>query len=364
MARRTGRWLGLGALLLIGCPRPAPDSRPQGGGAAEFPVPRIPFAPERYVCERAEEPPVIDGALTEEAWRRARWTSDFVDIEGPGEPRPRFRTRAKMLWDDRYFYVAAELEEPEIWATLRERDAVIFHDNDFELFIDPDGDTHAYYELELNALATVWDLLLIRPYRDGGPAVNGWEIRGLEARVAIDGTLDQPGDRDRGWSVELALPWAALKECAPDGAPPRPGAQWRVNFSRVEWRVETRDGRHTKSGAPEENWVWSPQGLVDMHYPEMWGFVQFSSAPAGAATDPFRVDPEEQVRWALRQVYYQQRRFFARHGRFAPDIAALGLDLGGIHVEIEPTSTRYQARARRTAEAPLWQIDQEGRIWR
>ena len=57
-----------------------------------------------------------------------------------------------MLWDDEYFYVAAELEEPDIWATLTERDAVIFYDNDFEIFIDPDGDSHEYYEFEMNAL--------------------------------------------------------------------------------------------------------------------------------------------------------------------------------------------------------------------
>ena len=25
----------------------------------------------------------------------------------------------------------------------------------------------------------------------------------------------------------------------------------------------------------EDNWVWSPQGLVDMHVPERWGVVQF-----------------------------------------------------------------------------------------
>ena len=63
-----------------------------------------------------------------------------------------------MLWDDEYFYFAAELIEDQIWATLTERDSVIFYDNDFEIFIDPDGDSHQYYEFEINALNTVWDL--------------------------------------------------------------------------------------------------------------------------------------------------------------------------------------------------------------
>ena len=98
------------------------------------------------------------------AWASAPWTETFVDIEGYRRPEPRFKTRAKMLWDDEWFYVAAEMEEPDLWGTLTERDSVIFRDNDFELFIDPDGDTHGYYELEVNALGTPWDLLLIKGY--------------------------------------------------------------------------------------------------------------------------------------------------------------------------------------------------------
>ena len=81
------------------------------------------------------------------------------------------------------------MEEPDIWGTLAERDSVIFHDNDFEIFIDPDGDTHEYYELEVNALGTPWDLMLIRPYRYGGPAINGWDIAGLRVGVDVRGGL-------------------------------------------------------------------------------------------------------------------------------------------------------------------------------
>ena len=79
---------------------------------------------------------------------------------GRREAAPALPTRVKMLWDDTFFYVGAELEEPHVWATLTEHDSVIFHDNDFEVFIDPDGDNHEYYEFEINALSTFWDLFL------------------------------------------------------------------------------------------------------------------------------------------------------------------------------------------------------------
>jgi len=238
-----------------------------------------PPEPRRYLAVRTEQPPVIDGALDDAAWVDAGWTTDFVDIVGEGGPRPRWRTRARILWDDDALYIGAELEEPHVWASLTERDSVIFHDNDFEIFLDPDGDGAMYAELEVNALGTEWDLLLERSYRNGGPAVTAWDMAGLRTAVSVDGTLNDPSDGDRGWTLEAAIPWAALEEIAGRPLPPANGDEWRVNFSRVQWQVEVVDGAYLKlEGEPEDNWVWSPQGEVDMHLPDRWGIVRFSTA--------------------------------------------------------------------------------------
>jgi hypothetical protein len=181
----------------------------------KVPEPKIPPSLKKYVCYKALDPINVDGLLSEPSWAKADWAENFVDIEGSLKSLPRFRTRVKMLWDDKYFYVGAEFEEPHIWATLTQRDSVIFHDNDFEVFIDPDGDTHNYYELELNALGTVWNLLLVKPYRDSSPAVHAWDSKGLKAAVSINGTLNNPSDKDKGWSVEIAFPWRFLKNVLP-----------------------------------------------------------------------------------------------------------------------------------------------------
>ena len=235
--------------------------------------------PKNYDCLRARGVVEVDGRLDDTAWTAARWTDYFVDIEGDGKPRPRFRTRVKMLWDDEYFYVAADMEEPHVWATLTRHDSVIFQDNDFEVFIDPNGDTLEYYEFEINALNTGWDLFLDKPYSHGGKARNKWEIPGLRTAVHIRGTLNDPRDRDDGWSVEIAFPWKALGEFAHKAAPPNPGDEWRVNFSRVEWQHEIVEGGYWKlPNVREDNWVWSPQGVVNMHVPEKWGRVRFVHA--------------------------------------------------------------------------------------
>ncbi len=260
---------------------------------AREPLPSAPqqeAAPRSYTCFRVPSAPTVDGALGDEAWRHVPWSEPFVDIEGDARPAPPLRTRMKLAWDDRFLYVAGLIEEPHVWATLTERDGVIYQDDDFEIFIDPDGDRNEYYELEINALGTVWDLFLVRPYRDGGPALHGWDIAGLRSAVRVDGTINDPSDLDRAWSVELALPWTALAEAAPGRRGPRAGESWRVNFSRVDWEVDVVDGAYVKRRdpatgrpRPERNWVWSSQGAIDMHRPEHWGVVTFSSSVAGSS---------------------------------------------------------------------------------
>ena len=257
--------------------------------------------------------------------RRRSWTEDFLDIEGPSNPKPRFRTRAKMLWDNDNLYIAAELEEPHVMGTVKKHDAVIFADNDFEMFINPDGDNHNYYELELNALNTTWDLFLSRPYKDGGKADDSFEFTGMKTAVRVKGTLNDPRDKDEGWCVEIAIPWKALAQHAHRQCPPRPGDQWRIDFSRVEWKFDIVGGKYVKvPKLREDNWIWSPPGIVDMHRPERWGYVQFSTEPPGK--EKFVPDPTLPARDRLMEVYHREKSFHEEHGRWAASLPELGLE--------------------------------------
>jgi len=343
---------------------------------SKAPEPKIPFDPPGYVCYRAAVPVQIDGDLDEDVWTKVPWSDNFLDIEAGGRSRPRFRTMAKMLWDDDYFYIGAYLEEPNVWATLTERDSIIFQDNDFELFIDPDGDTHNYYELEMNALNTVWDLFLVKPYRDGGPALHAWDIQGLKTAVRIGGTLNNPGDKDKAWFIEIALPWDVLKEAASPKASPKPGDQWRVNFSRVEYRVNVVDGAIVKAAdaagktLPEDNWVWAPTGLVNIHYPEMWGYVQFSGKIAGKGKDGFVKNTDEAAKWALRKIYYAEWAYRAEKGTFSGDLKTLGLKDKDLKIKgfvfpptIQITDSLFEASLKGQA-GPGFRIRDDGRVWK
>ena len=333
------------------------------------PEPQIAYNPKHYLCKRAPGPLVLDGRIDKPFWSGAQWTEDFVDIEGDLRPKPVKRTRVKMLWDDDCFYIAAELVEDQIWATLSERDSVIFHDNDFEIFIDPDGDSHLYYEFEINALNTVWDLLLPKPYRDGGPAVNGWDIAGLRTAVHIEGELNRPQADNRMWSIEVALPWSSLKECAPEGRRPAKGEFWRVNFSRVEWRAEAQGGEYRKvldpgtgKPFPEDNWVWSPMGLVNMHYPELWGYVAFADEEDPSS---FALPPDERVKWELRRLYYKERNYCEIHGSFTDDLRLLtGGEALAIQPVIETTRSMFQIAAPSSDGTAIYCIREDGKLWK
>jgi hypothetical protein len=113
--------------------------------------------------------------------------------------------------------------------------------------------------------------------------------------------------------------------------------------------------------------VWSPQGAINMHMPERWGFVQFSNITAGSGTEPFVEDPNERVKWALRRVYYRQRSFRDANGGYAASIAALKADeirVDGIDFRprLHATPSLYEMIADGFG-GTLVHINQEGRVW-
>lgn len=330
------------------------------------------YAPKNYICYLTDSDISVDGVLDETSWQKAPWTDPFQDIRGDGHPQPLYETKAKMLWDENYFYVAARLEEPHVHGKITKRDAVIFRDNDFEVFIDPDGDTHLYYEFEMNALNTIWDLMLVKPYRDGGPPIDALDTRGIQSAVYVNGTLNDSSDEDSCWCIEIAFPLEVLAEFNKNRKP-ADGAQWRINFSRVQWHTNVTEGQYRKrknpetgESLPEENWVWSPQGVVDMHRPETWGFVQFSDIPAGAGTVDFEFKPHENIKWALRNVYFAQRKYYSEFGEYTGDVSLLArvgfiADNLPYPVNIQKGWGTYDIRMK--TDHGTWFINNEGRTW-
>jgi len=281
--------------------------------------------PLSYVGYRAPKGSiVIDGKLDEPAWQEVPWTSDFVDIQGATKPIPRYRTHAKMRFDDDYLYIGAWLQEPNLTGWINKTNSVIFYDNDFEIFVNPSGNLHLYNEYEMNTLNTTWTLVEVNPYRDGYNIIDPYPMGGLKSAVWLNGTLNNPSDVDCCWTVEIALPLSSLRQFADKVVPPKDKDQWRINFSRVEWRYKVVNGKYIKvPNVPEDNWVWSPQQVIDMHQPERWGFLQFSDRPVGQAQFSFdRLAYDTQQ--VLSFLYSAQKDYASKHnGTYATSFVQL-----------------------------------------
>ena len=288
----------------------------------------ISWRPNTYVCQQPFDEIIIDGIGNENSWGSLVWSDDFVDIRGSLRPMPTHLTQMKMLWDEQYLYILAKLEEPHIWASLKMRDTIVYYDDAFEVFIDPDGDGHNYYEFQVNAFNTLWDLFMLWPYREkqGPNFLSEWDAKGIQHAVHIEGSLNDASDLDAHWTVEIAIPWKAIQEMAPRKSSPKNNDQWRMNFTRVDWSMKIINGAYEKilqdngQPIPENYATWSPHGTPAMHMPEWWGYVQFSDSKADEPSPRFKAKLDEEIKWALWQLYYQQKEYHEKTGHYAMSI--------------------------------------------
>ncbi len=324
--------------------------------------------PRNYVVNYIKTPPVIDGDINDAVWQQAKWSEDFGDIEGDLKPKPPLQTNVKMVWDDSCLYIAAQIHDPHVWATLKNHDDIIFYDNDFEVFVNPNNTTHQYFEMEFNALNTLWDLFLNKPYHNGGAAMFSWDARYLRSAVKIQGTLNDPTDIDKGWIIEMAIPFRSFS-LGDHIQIPSEGTLWRINFSRVEWDTKVVDGKYVKvkdaagHNLPEHNWIWSPQGVVDMHYPERWGYLQFTKTSA-----TFNLPYAEEQKRYLWLIYYKEKQWYKNHDTYTNSLKSFDLDSAVTvnnkvnTLQIEATQHQFMALIIAKNDKITWTINQEGLV--
>ncbi|PAW66293.1 MAG: hypothetical protein B9S34_08385 [Opitutia bacterium Tous-C1TDCM] len=183
-----------------------------------------------WVCGWAETPPVIDGRGDDAAWRDAADLGIFRQAWKTGEPAAKEGTRMKLRWDREYLYFFAAMEDAEIAADSLQHDGPLWLNDVIELFLKPSEGHPGYYEFEVNPGGAVVDAFFpnAEARRDRAQLRRG--RFNVEAKVVVDGTLNLPEDRDRGWTVEGRIPWTDFAAC---GGRPGPGETWRVNLARV-----------------------------------------------------------------------------------------------------------------------------------
>jgi Carbohydrate family 9 binding domain-like len=194
----------------------------------------------------------VDGLLLEPSWDRAERTGRFVrSIDGKTAAAA---TEARLLWDEEALYAAFQCEDKDVATPFTSDDQPLYTSNVVEIFLNPSGDLAHYVEIEVAPSNAIFDARFTG--RRAGMDL-GWSSRARHA-VRIDGTLNDPRDVDRGWTVELAIPFAALP-----GAPhPRKGDEWRFNLYRLRQ-------------PPGEGQAYSPPMIGDFHALDKFATLRF-----------------------------------------------------------------------------------------
>ena len=328
--------------------------------------------PKSYTLYHTASPLKIDGILNEKSWQETPWTDYFIDIEGEQKPAPAYKTRVKMIWDDKFLYIAAQMEEPHIWANKRPEKDIIFKDNVFKIFIDPDNNMNDDFEIQINPQNNMLFLVMNKPYRDGGKPVSGWEPIGYQSGVTIKGTMNNPADTDKEWTAEIALPLAAFSFNPGD---PKQNSQFRINFLRTGFDFKVENGVYSKAldaagkPFPPHYAVWTSQGIINMHYPERWAYTIFSDKLPAATPQIFILPYAEKQKKLLWLAYYRQKEFFKKSKQYAATLKELNVPESDIlidgkrnSIKLETTSKQFLVSIREEGGTNSISIDQDGLI--
>ena len=199
-------------------------------------APEPPKATTEAVCRRARAAPTIDGVLDDPAWKDAAVIERFPTYWKGTDPGSKHATRARLLWDDDALYFSAEMTDAELRAFGTRHNDFLWNGDVFELFFKPGREAPSYYEFQANPNSAVFEAFM--PARGKVGDLAKLPPLGMVAKVKLEGTLDKPGDADKGWTVEGKIPWTAF---APTGGKPKPGAAWTFALCRYDYGVEGTD---------------------------------------------------------------------------------------------------------------------------
>ncbi len=202
----------------------------------------------------------IDGKLNESFWANAQTGGKFWKTDGSNMSEA--QTNVMVAMDDKNLYFAFDVEDEDITATLKNNDDPIYdHDDVVEVFIDGDGDKDEYWEMQVSAGGVKFDSSF-----KGGPRQNqdkAWDSK-MRYAVTLDGTLNDHTDKDKGWKVEIAIPWETIADSK--NIPPKDGDIWKTYFYRID-----RNGGDKQ----DEFTAWVPPYKGDFHYLRFMGDMIF-----------------------------------------------------------------------------------------
>ena len=218
-----------------------------------------------YEVYRTAVPITLDGQLDEASWRQARPAGPLPLYDGNDAPHETF---VRLLWDAQFLYIAFECDDPDIYATFTERDEALYSQDVVEVFIsrpDPNAAEQGHFiEYEFSPAGVLFDSYLTAPFKGRLE----WTADGLAAAGDVRGTPNKPADRDGGYTVEIAIPFASIYRDPSNG--PAAGNTQRANLYRIDYSTPAPD-KIGQAGTDAVFYTWSPTGKINFHMPQKFG---------------------------------------------------------------------------------------------
>ena len=211
---------------------------------------------DAYQCMRADHPIAMDGTLNDPAWAKAPEITDFIIPPkmdyvkfGMTEPKPAISlTHAKIMWDDKYIYFGAVMEDKDLYCVTPAGHNHPFGTDDIiELFVKPSDDLPYYWELHIVPSGGTRSYYYARRGAGGESRSLTAKNPGMEAKVTLHGTLNSYKDVDKDWVVTMRMPWTAFKST---GGKPKVGDFWKFLVSRYDYSVYLEEGCELSAAAP------------------------------------------------------------------------------------------------------------------
>lgn len=208
----------------------------------------------------------IDGRIDEAGWKIAAPLQDFTLVKTL--KRPQWATTARVVFDDKYLYVAFECEVDAIRSPVKQRDDHVWEGDAAELFLCPRGADAFYYEIDFTPKNVVYDCRLESwKYEPQSKFGDKWAA-GFNAKIESETNIQENEKGEvTGWSLEAKIPFADLDMA--DRKAPADGDVWLFNTFR---------GLPLKDGKTWELQHWGPV-TPEFHRPHQFPRLKFVRLP-------------------------------------------------------------------------------------
>jgi len=140
----------------------------------------------------------------------------------------------KFLWNEEYIFIMATMHDSDLVQENNQDNQHHYQTGDvLEVFLKPLGQS-GYWEI----YATPNDRQTVFYYpsfaRRLPSALRKERMPGLITKIELNGTLNNPTDRDQGWRAIIIIPFKSLQKDCPQA---KPQSQWIVQVSRYNYSL-------------------------------------------------------------------------------------------------------------------------------